>query len=204
MSDNVEQWEERKNAIALKLLTMIAEARARVGATRIELEGPTHARLPRSGMSVDLGGVAKGYALDRMLRRLRKAGVEAALLTFGRSSVWAVGAPPDAPGWPKNMGFSGYTVGHVTIGDLDHDGTEELILLTENNQLPHQGPATVVLVAHAAQRAALRRHAVAGEFDEQHLLLLTVMTAIGELLEELGMAGHDLALHRGVALDDGL
>ena len=26
MSDNVEQWEERKNAIALKLLTMIAEA----------------------------------------------------------------------------------------------------------------------------------------------------------------------------------
>ncbi len=26
MSDNIEHWEERKNAIALKLLTMIAEA----------------------------------------------------------------------------------------------------------------------------------------------------------------------------------
>lgn len=53
----------------------------------------------RAGTSVDLGGIAKGYALDRMLPALRAAGVESALLSFGQSSTWALGRPPGAAGW---------------------------------------------------------------------------------------------------------
>lgn len=48
---------------------------------------------------LDLGGIAKGYALDRAGSVLRDAGVTAALLHGGTSSVLAIGAPPDAAAW---------------------------------------------------------------------------------------------------------
>jgi len=41
------------------------------------------ARLERAGMGVDLGGIGKGYALDRVLARLRAARVAEALVDFG-------------------------------------------------------------------------------------------------------------------------
>jgi len=76
----------------------LAQARARVGSGRIELGRDGRAALPE-GAVVNFGGVAKGYALDRMLPLLEAAGVRAALLSFGQSSIWALGSPPGAPGW---------------------------------------------------------------------------------------------------------
>lgn len=62
-------------------------------------------RTSRPGALIDLGGVAKGCALDLAARELRDCGVETALLHGGTSSVVALGAPPSdpepgaAPGW---------------------------------------------------------------------------------------------------------
>ena len=78
----------------------IAAARARVGSGRIVLDGDGRAAaLADAGMAVDFGGIGKGYALDRVAAGIRAAGVDSALLDFGRSSVWALGHPPDAPAW---------------------------------------------------------------------------------------------------------
>ena len=61
---------------------------------------PSHrARLVEAGMAVDLGGIAKGFALDAVALDLRGAGFHRGLLSFGQSSVWALGAPVDAPAW---------------------------------------------------------------------------------------------------------
>jgi thiamine biosynthesis lipoprotein len=76
----------------------IAQARALVGADQIRVEG-SRAALARDGVSVDLGGIAKGWALDQMLPLLRERGIDRALLDFGQSSLWALGAPPGAAGW---------------------------------------------------------------------------------------------------------
>jgi thiamine biosynthesis lipoprotein len=76
----------------------LREARERVGADLVRVDGDT-VELTRPGSSVNLGGIAKGYALDRMLPMLRRHGIERALLNFGQSSTWAVGRPPDAEGW---------------------------------------------------------------------------------------------------------
>lgn len=78
----------------------IARARARVGAhhLRVDLRGGT-AELPLAGSAIDLGGVAKGFAIDRGVALLRAAGVEAALLSFGGSSLHAYGAPPGERAW---------------------------------------------------------------------------------------------------------
>jgi thiamine biosynthesis lipoprotein len=53
----------------------------------------------RAGVTLDLGGIAKGYALDCAAEILRAGGIDAALLHGGTSSVLAVGAPPDRTAW---------------------------------------------------------------------------------------------------------
>ncbi len=78
----------------------LAEARALVGTRHLRADPLAfRAELLRPGVSVDLGGVAKGFALDDLGERLRRRGVKSALLSFGQSSVLALGAPPEGPGW---------------------------------------------------------------------------------------------------------
>jgi len=84
--------------------TAVAAALHRTGFQQLELEpaGCTvHFRV--EGLEVHLGALGKGYALDRAAAELRTAGVEAALLHGGTSSVYAVGAPPAAPGWEVGL-----------------------------------------------------------------------------------------------------
>lgn len=71
---------------------------ARVGTHALQVALPDRVAL-RAGAAVDLGGIAKGWALDRVAGRLRAAGRSRALLAFGQSSFVALGAPPGAPGW---------------------------------------------------------------------------------------------------------
>jgi hypothetical protein len=61
------------------------------------------ARLARPGVAIDLGGVGKGYALDRGREILLRYGVTCALLHGGTSSVLALGKPRDRDGWPVGI-----------------------------------------------------------------------------------------------------
>jgi thiamine biosynthesis lipoprotein len=54
--------------------------------------------------SLDLGGIAKGHALDRAAAVLRDAGVSCAFLHGGTSSVAAIGRPPNHSGWRVAVG----------------------------------------------------------------------------------------------------
>jgi thiamine biosynthesis lipoprotein len=76
----------------------LAAARAAVGYRGIELEDG-RGRLAREGMAIDLGGVAKGWALDRLGEVLATYGIRRALLDFGGSSMLGIGSPSDAPSW---------------------------------------------------------------------------------------------------------
>jgi thiamine biosynthesis lipoprotein ApbE len=70
---------------------------ARRGGVRLDAASRS-ARFSAAGVGVDLGGIGKGFALDRAAGVLRQAGVAAALLNFG-GQVLAVGAPPGEEGW---------------------------------------------------------------------------------------------------------
>lgn len=52
---------------------------------------------------LDLGGFGKGYAIDRMAQVLREWDIETTLLHGGGSSVMALRAPRDLPGWPVTV-----------------------------------------------------------------------------------------------------
>jgi thiamine biosynthesis lipoprotein len=56
-------------------------------------------RFARAGVELDPGGIGKGYAVDKMAALLREDGVAAALISGGGSSIYAIGAPPNEPGW---------------------------------------------------------------------------------------------------------
>jgi thiamine biosynthesis lipoprotein len=51
------------------------------------------------GVELDLGGIAKGYAVDRVVGLLRRRNVDAALVSAGGSTVYAMGAPPGQNAW---------------------------------------------------------------------------------------------------------
>ncbi len=69
------------------------------GWARVRLIPPRWVELTAGGMSLDLGGIGKGYAVDRMGGLLRERGVRHALINFGESSLLAIGPMPDGRPW---------------------------------------------------------------------------------------------------------
>jgi FAD:protein FMN transferase len=51
------------------------------------------------GVQLDLGGIGKGFAVERAAETLRSCGVTSALISSGTSTIYALGAPPNAPSW---------------------------------------------------------------------------------------------------------
>jgi len=87
-----------KRASGLPSPDTVRHTLSRVGSHRIVLSPQGTVALAQN-MALDLGGIGKGFALDRMVALLKERRVGRALLNFGHSSQWAVGRPPDAPGW---------------------------------------------------------------------------------------------------------
>jgi len=115
----VDLWMEAAEQNAPPTAEALAAARGRVGADRISTvsrEGGI--ALAEAGVKIDLGGIAKGYALDQMLPLLERHGIESALLNFGQSSSWAVGAPAGSDGWRLLVrGPDGRFAGVITLRD---------------------------------------------------------------------------------------
>jgi thiamine biosynthesis lipoprotein len=51
------------------------------------------------GVELDLGGIAKGYAVDRAVALLKQRGITRALVSAGGSTIYGLGAPPNETGW---------------------------------------------------------------------------------------------------------
>jgi len=62
-------------------------------------ESTVTVRLAKEGAQLDLGGIGKGYAVERAAEILRNAGVEGAFLHGGTSSVFAYGRDQDGNPW---------------------------------------------------------------------------------------------------------
>jgi thiamine biosynthesis lipoprotein len=94
------------------------------------------------GVELDPGGIGKGYAVDRMVDVLRTNGIDAALVSASGSSIYALGAPPQQPGWkvgirdPKN---DAVTVTEVTLRNesMSTSGNYEKFFLAEGKLYSH-------------------------------------------------------------------
>lgn len=74
-------------------------------------------RFARPGIRLDLGAVAKGWAIDQAAAVLREHGVRCALLHGGTSSIAALAAPPGEPGWLIAISGESHTQHTVVLCD---------------------------------------------------------------------------------------
>jgi thiamine biosynthesis lipoprotein len=77
----------------------IAAARANVGWDKIVLDPAARTvRFSRPGVELDLGGVAAGYAVDRMIDALKASGVRNAMIDAG-GDIYCLGERPGGGPW---------------------------------------------------------------------------------------------------------
>ena len=102
-------------------------ARQLTGMHLVKLDEAGHTvRLGSGPVSIDLGGFGKGYALDRMAELLREWSVDNALVHGGASSALALGAPPEAAGWPLTLSSPGYSrqvLAHLSLHERALSGS---------------------------------------------------------------------------------
>ncbi len=92
-------WRRARRQHRLPTDARLREARAATGYTSLRLDAKRHtARLLKPKMRLDLGGIAKGYAVDQALVELQQLGITRALVNAS-GDMSASGPPPGKPGW---------------------------------------------------------------------------------------------------------
>ncbi len=95
----VDLWRRARQTKTMPSAEELAAARSVCGYRLMTLDDARRAvRLEKRGMRLDLGGIAKGYAVHEGLAVLEKLGVKSALVSIG-GEVAAGDAPPGARGW---------------------------------------------------------------------------------------------------------
>lgn len=133
----------------------------------IRLNGNT-AYLPQKGMRVDLGGVAKGLAIDRAVASLRRDGIQAGIVDaggdlriFGKHpwrSRWGVGVRHPRAGVATLYAVLRMdSLAVATSGDyeryFEHDGVQYHHLLNPNTGYPARDAVSVTITAPTALAA---------------------------------------------------
>lgn len=95
----MKMWAQAETTQTIPSSQILQQERTRIGGDKLIILPNKHVELAHKGMAIDLGGIGKGYALDQLINALKAQQITNALLDFGQSSIWALGAPPDAPYW---------------------------------------------------------------------------------------------------------
>ena len=78
----------------------LAQVRDVTGWHHVMLDrGTRTVRFTTDGVELDPGGIGKGFAVDSAVDAMRSDGVNAAMLSAGSSTIYALGAPPRTAGW---------------------------------------------------------------------------------------------------------
>jgi len=97
-------WRDAVQAGRLPSLEEIEEARGKSGFGRLVFDEANHTvRFASPGMSLDLGGFGKGWALDVLRAEFVRRGVTCAFFSFGESSVSVIGRHPFGRAWPVGI-----------------------------------------------------------------------------------------------------
>jgi FAD:protein FMN transferase len=169
-------WRRARRQGQLPPADEVAEAREVTGFRLLDLDPTASAvRLTRPGMRLDLGGIAKGYAADRALAEIRRAGSAHALVAVGGDL--AMGSrPPDSSGW--RVVLAGLDAdrpapgGNLTVSDsgvstsgdaeqwVEISGTRYSHILDPRTGLPLTGRRSVTIVAQDATTSDMLATAV--------------------------------------------
>jgi FAD:protein FMN transferase len=82
----------------------LLQAQKSVGYQHMRFDIPNQTiQFDREGVELDLGGIAKGYAVDQAVAILKSHQIQRALISAGGSTLYALGAPPDKDAWEVHL-----------------------------------------------------------------------------------------------------
>lgn len=117
-------WAEAQKKRALPNADEILSTRAKSSSRDLNITDDQAVSLLKAGMHLDSGGVGKGYAVDKIVAHLRSSGIKNALINFGRSSVYGLGAPPGESKWKLLIQFEDEApLGDVWLNDQGFSGS---------------------------------------------------------------------------------
>ena len=117
--DRTKLWGFDKRQGALADPDSLASALEQIGSQHVQLMDNRRIQLLREGISIDVGGIGKGYSIDRATELIESHGIGDFLIHGGQSSVTARGhrAVAEQPnGW--TIGISHPTVPNVRLAEL--------------------------------------------------------------------------------------
>ncbi len=90
----VDLWRSAAEANSVPTDAELSEACSKVGYELLYLDAnETNVRFAVEGMRVDLGGIAKGYALDKAVEAMQKGMAIGGMVDIG-GDIWCFGSPP--------------------------------------------------------------------------------------------------------------
>jgi thiamine biosynthesis lipoprotein len=160
----VDLWGFFRGAPAVPAQTDIAACLKKVGWRQLKIENGVLTK-PNAGVMIDLGAIAKGYAVGEAVKVLKGAGVTSALIDAGgdifaigelRGRPWKVGIRnPRGEGVMGALDVSDLTI--VTSGDYERffekDGVRYHHILDPATGYPATGLMSVTVICDDATRA---------------------------------------------------
>ena len=132
----------RDNAPRIPEHRRIEQALALVDYRKIDVDPVKHQiGLEKQGASADLGGIAVGYAVDRVVAVLKAHGIQRAVINAG-GEIYALGTPKDQEGWQigiQHPCIPNRLAGKVVIADkaISTSGNYESKARDDNRHLGH-------------------------------------------------------------------
>jgi thiamine biosynthesis lipoprotein len=184
----LEKCEEARRLTA-GYFDVTASHKGEAPALRLDAESCT-VRFSGPDVFIDLGGVGKGYALDRAREIMLRFGVTCGLLHGGTSSVLAIGLPHGADGWPVAVRhpliFMGEPVAQLKLADrglscsaVRHPDQGQSDVVNPLTGDPLNGDAVCVVLAANATDAEILSTALLAMGREQAIDYLAARPAAG-------------------------
>lgn len=155
----------------------IDTARKLVGWKKVKLNDRSRTvQLTTPGMKLDLGGIAKGYAIDEAQVFLKRNGINRALVEMG-GDISVSGPPPDSTGWtiripnagddngPRDLQFSNQAIS--TSGD-----TEQFVVIGGTRYSHVIDPRTGQAVTNRIQATVIAKEGLISDPLSKLLALL--------------------------------
>lgn len=163
----VSAWGFKHQDYRVPTAASLKEAKQRVGFEKIQLDVTRGVRFTQVGVSLDLGAIAKGYAVDRALSVLKQHGMSAGRVDAG-GNQGVFGRPETGVFWPfavkhpraddEVLGVITLTEGGIsTSGDAERgfwqDGRRYGHILDPRTGRPVEGRLSVTVTAPSAEAA---------------------------------------------------
>ena len=202
VSPIVKLWRRSRSFKKLPPDEYLADARQLIGNDKWELKGNS-VRILKKGVRFDVGGIAKGYALDAALELLRLRGIHSALIDAG-GDLRIGDPPPGEKGWQVKFatlnvpaGMTAPTpcfltlanVGIASSGDtfryVEIDGLRYSHLIDPRTGRPLTTPRVVSVIAPTATMADALASAVTVLGPEEGRKLVNTLKKVDFLFYQL-------------------